>query len=136
LHSDHVAIGLTRLAVDPRAVRPDEEGGGRGDVLWAWQAARAGFIFEYYGDRRWVKRFSFSLSHFVPPFPVSDSLYGLDPDPSEDYDIRLGTTAPRGERGALIVSLDTLLRMSSNRFFLPLVGRIEEGIRDRSGIIR
>ena len=43
--------------------------------------------------------------------------YGADPDPSEDFGIRLGTIAARGEVGALIVSLDTLLRMSSNPFF-------------------
>ena len=36
--------------------------------------------------------------------------------------------AARGERGALIVSLDSLLRMSSNPFFPYLIERIEEGI--------
>jgi alpha-beta hydrolase superfamily lysophospholipase len=70
----------------------------------------------------------FSLSHVALPFPPSDGLYGFDPDPNEDYGIRLGTIAARGERGALIVSLDTLLRMSSNPFFPYLIGRIEEGI--------
>ncbi len=70
----------------------------------------------------------FSLSHVALPFPPNDSLYGFDPDPNEDYGISLGTIAARGERGALIVSLDTLLRMSSNPFFPYLLGRIEEGI--------
>jgi hypothetical protein len=70
----------------------------------------------------------FSLSHVALPFPPSDGLYGFDPEPDEDYGIRLGTIAARGERGALIVSLDTLLRMSSNPFFSYLIGRIEEGI--------
>jgi alpha-beta hydrolase superfamily lysophospholipase len=70
----------------------------------------------------------FSLSHVALPFPLSDSLYGLEPDPAEDYGITLGTVAPRGEVGALIVSLDTLLRMSSNPFFPYLAARIEEGI--------
>ena len=70
----------------------------------------------------------FSLSHVALPFPLSDGLYGLEPDPDEDFGIRLGTIAARGERGALIVSLDTLLRMSSNPFFPYLLGRIEEGI--------
>jgi len=70
----------------------------------------------------------FSLSHVALPFPSSDSLYGSEPDPSEDFGINLGTIAARGERGALIVSLDSLLRMSSNPFFPYLVGRIEEGI--------
>jgi alpha-beta hydrolase superfamily lysophospholipase len=70
----------------------------------------------------------FSLSHVALPFPLSDGLYGLEPDPADDYGIALGTVAPRGERGALIVSLDTLLRMSSNPFFPYLLARIEEGI--------
>jgi alpha-beta hydrolase superfamily lysophospholipase len=70
----------------------------------------------------------FSLSHVALPFPLSDGLYGLDPDPAEDFGVNLGAVAPRGERGALIVSLDTLLRMSSNPFFPYMLGRIEEGI--------
>jgi alpha-beta hydrolase superfamily lysophospholipase len=62
----------------------------------------------------------FSLSHVALPFPVSDSLYGQQPDESEDFGIHLGAMAPRGERGVLIVNLDTLLRVSSNPF-LPYV---------------
>ena len=59
---------------------------------------------------------------------MSDSLYGAEPDGSEDFGISLGTVAARGEVGALIVSLDTLLRMSSNPFFPYLIARIKEGI--------
>jgi alpha-beta hydrolase superfamily lysophospholipase len=70
----------------------------------------------------------FSLSHVALPFPPSDGLYGFDPDPKEDFGIQLGTVAARGEVGALIVSLDTLLRMSSNPFFAYLLGRIEAGM--------
>ena len=70
----------------------------------------------------------FSLSHVALPFPLSDGLYGLEPNPDDDFGISLGTIAPRGERGVLIVSLDTLLRMSSNPFFPYLLERIEEGI--------
>ena len=70
----------------------------------------------------------FSLSHVAVPFPPSDGLYGFAPDPSEDFGIALGTIAARGEVGALIVSLDTLLRMSSNPFFPYMIGRIEGGI--------
>ena len=70
----------------------------------------------------------FSLSHVALPFPPSDGLYGFDPDPDEDFGIRLGVVAPRGERAALIISLDTLLRMSSNPFFPYLAERIEEGL--------
>jgi alpha-beta hydrolase superfamily lysophospholipase len=70
----------------------------------------------------------YSLSHLALPFPVTDSLYGLQPDNSEDFGINLGAVAPRGERGALIVSLDSLLRVSSNPFFPYLVERIEHVI--------
>jgi hypothetical protein len=59
---------------------------------------------------------------------MTDALYGADPDPTEDFGIRLGTIAARGEVGALIVSLDTLLRMSSNPFFPYMLERIEDGI--------
>ena len=68
----------------------------------------------------------FSLSHVALPFPLSDSLYGLTPDLSEDFGVHLGSLAPRGERGALIASLDALLRMSSNPFFSYMAQRIEE----------
>jgi alpha-beta hydrolase superfamily lysophospholipase len=70
----------------------------------------------------------FSLSHVALPFPPSDGLYGFNPDPADDFGIQLGTIAARGEVGALIVSLDALLRMSSNPFFPYLLARIEEGI--------
>jgi hypothetical protein len=71
----------------------------------------------------------FSLSHVALPFPVSDSLYGMEPDTTENFGINLGAIAPRGERRTLIVSLDSLLRMSSNPFFPYMMQRIEEGVR-------
>ena len=71
----------------------------------------------------------FSLSHVALPFPTSDSLYGLQPDPAENFGINLGAIAARGERGTLIVNLDSLLRMSSNPFFPYLIERIEESIK-------
>lgn len=74
----------------------------------------------------------FSLSHVALPFPTSDSLYGLQPDPAEDFGIHLGAVAARGERGALIVSMDSLLRMSSNPFFPYLLRRIEEPLTQAS----
>lgn len=72
---------------------------------------------------------TFSLSHVALPFPPSDGLYGSEPDPAEDFGINLGAVAPRGERGALIVGLDALLRRSSNPFFPYLIERIAEGTR-------
>ncbi|MGM4895221.1 alpha/beta hydrolase [Tardiphaga sp. 839_C3_N1_4] len=70
----------------------------------------------------------YSLSHVALPFPVSDSLYGAEPDKSEDFGENLGTLAPRGERNVLIASLDSLMRASSNPFFPYMVGRIGESI--------
>ena len=70
----------------------------------------------------------FSLSHVALPFPLSDSLYGMFPDPLEEYGVSLGAVAPRGERGTLIVSLDSLIRMSSTPFFPYMLERIEQGI--------
>jgi alpha-beta hydrolase superfamily lysophospholipase len=70
----------------------------------------------------------YSLSHVALPFPVSDPLYGLAPDPDEDFGLRLGTLAPRGERFVLITSLDQLLRVTSNPFFPYLLERVEEAI--------
>ncbi|WP_050997915.1 alpha/beta hydrolase [Dyella japonica] len=67
----------------------------------------------------------FSLSHIALPFPPNDPLYGTEPDMSEDYGIRLGTAAPRGERGALILNLDAVLRISSNPFYPYVRQRIE-----------
>src|SRR5512137_3031858 len=73
----------------------------------------------------------FSLSHVALPFPPTDALYGLQPDGTEDYGIALGAMAGRGERGALVVSLDALLRVSSNPFFDYVMERIDEGIVPR-----
>ena len=70
----------------------------------------------------------FSLSHLAIPFPLSDPLYGLEPDTSEDYGANLGAMATRGERGILVVSIDSLARMSSNPFFDFVLQRIDEVI--------
>ena len=70
----------------------------------------------------------YSLSHVALPFPVSDALYGAEPDPSENFGENLGTLAPRGERNVLIASLDALMRASSNPFFPYMTDRIREGI--------
>jgi len=72
----------------------------------------------------------FSLSHVALPFPMTDALYGLEPDKTEKFGVNLGSIAPRGERGVLIVNLDALLRVSSNPFFPYVLGRIEEGIAE------
>lgn len=70
----------------------------------------------------------FSLSHVAIPFPITDSLYGIAPDDSENFNEHLGTLAPRGERGTLILTLDSMFRIASNPFFPYLLQRIDEGI--------
>jgi alpha-beta hydrolase superfamily lysophospholipase len=70
----------------------------------------------------------YSLSHVALPFPPNDALYGSDPDPKDNFGLQLGAMAVRGERGALIVNLDALVRMSSNPFFPYMIDRIGEGI--------
>ncbi len=70
----------------------------------------------------------FSLSHVALPFPMTDSLYGIRPDPEGEFGVSLGALATRGERGILIVSVDALLRMASNPFFPYMIERIEETI--------
>ena len=91
------------------------------------RVTEAGALTEDVRDLGLVYPFDvFSLSHVALPFPTSDALYGLTPDLTEDFGIRLGSLAARGERGTLIVNLDSLLRMSSNPFYPYLLGRIED----------
>ncbi|HYN38439.1 MAG TPA: alpha/beta hydrolase [Rhodospirillales bacterium] len=78
----------------------------------------------------------YSLSHVALPFPVSDGLYGLQPDPDEWFGIGLGALATRGERETLIIDLDALLRLSSNPFFPFMLERINEGIPAAGGAAR
>ncbi|WP_061240263.1 carboxylesterase [Ectopseudomonas composti] len=71
----------------------------------------------------------FSLSHVALPFPPSDPLYGSDPVAGEDYGVALGTLAPRGEHGVLVVGLDSLQRATSNPFYDYLLQRIDADLR-------
>lgn len=70
----------------------------------------------------------YSLSHVALPFPMDDPLYGLQPRMDEDYGIRIGTMALHGERGALSVAAEQLMRLSSNPFYGYLAQRVDEGI--------
>ena len=72
----------------------------------------------------------YSLSHVALPFPLGDSLYGLLPDPPDEFGTSLGAIATRGERSVLAVPSDDLARMSCNPFFPYLLQRIE-GTVDR-----
>jgi alpha-beta hydrolase superfamily lysophospholipase len=73
-------------------------------------------------------RHVYSLSHVALPFPSTDGLYGPQPDPNDDFGVNLGALAPYGEVGVLIISLDSLGRISWNPFFPYMLKRVEEGI--------
>jgi hypothetical protein len=59
----------------------------------------------------------YSLSHVALPFPLDDALYGRSPRTDESYGVQLGTVAVRGERGTLVVGVETLMRAMCNPFF-------------------
>jgi alpha-beta hydrolase superfamily lysophospholipase len=71
----------------------------------------------------------FSLSHLAVPFRPDDPLFGIVPDLSQDYGVRLGLLAPRGERGVLTVPIDQLMRLNCNPFFPYQEARIRAAIR-------
>ena len=75
----------------------------------------------------------FSLSHIALPFPVTDPLYGTSPDTDENFNVNLGALAARGERGALILTLDAIFRIASNPFFPYVEQRIDEGMGKKPG---
>lgn len=68
----------------------------------------------------------YSLSHVALPFPFSDSLYGRTPAQPNAFGVSLGSLTPRGERSVLIVSLDMLMRQSSNPFFPWMIQRVNQ----------
>jgi hypothetical protein len=74
---------------------------------------------------------TFSLSHVALSFPPHDGLYGSEPDPRESFGVQLGTVAVRGERGALVVGTETLMRATSNPFFDYLLERIDATIPEK-----
>ena len=75
----------------------------------------------------------YSLSHVALPFPSSDGLYGSSPDPKENYGVNLGALAARGEVGVLIVSSDSLARITWNPFFAYMLSHIEQEIVPSAG---
>ena len=75
----------------------------------------------------------YSLSHVALPFPANDPIYGSQPDSAKDYGVNLGSLAPRGEVGVLVISLDSLARITWNPFFPYMITRIEEGIVPTGG---
>ncbi|MGL6042344.1 MAG: hypothetical protein ACRC1J_00305, partial [Sandaracinobacteroides sp.] len=71
------------------------------------------------------RRDFFSLGHVALPFPLSDGLYGANPDPLDDQGVSLGALATRGETGVLSLSPAALARVSSNPFLPWMFGRID-----------
>jgi alpha-beta hydrolase superfamily lysophospholipase len=72
----------------------------------------------------------FSLSHVAIPFPMDDPLYGMTPraNAEDEFGIALGAINARGERGALVINLDSMFRIASNPFFPYMLERLDENI--------
>jgi alpha-beta hydrolase superfamily lysophospholipase len=100
---------------------------GRDDVVARRAEAGARVMSEQALGLAWPRSLH-SLSHLALGFPVTDGLYGLEPDPADGFGAELGAVAPRGERGLLVTSLDSLLRVTSNPFFPYLLGRVVEAL--------
>jgi len=72
----------------------------------------------------------FSLSHVALPFPIDDALYGIEPTDQEHFGAHLGAITARGERGVLIVPLDSVFRIASNPFLPYVFARLDQLLDD------
>jgi len=97
------------------------------DVVLRSRAAGTGAVSTRPLGLAWPPQI-YSLSHVAVPFPPTDPLYGIAPDPSEFYGARLGALSPRGERKVLALPIESLMRMSCNPFFPYMEGRVVEWI--------
>lgn len=70
----------------------------------------------------------YSLSHVALPFPADDPIYGGDGTGKESGSISLGRLSLRGEKGALIIPADVLMRVTWNPFFSYLSNRVDRWI--------
>jgi hypothetical protein len=66
---------------------------------------------------------------------MDDPLYGMTPraGAEDEFGITLGALNARGERGALVINLDSMFRIASNPFFPYLLKRVDENIADNRG---
>lgn len=71
----------------------------------------------------------YSLSHVALPFPLTDSLYGRTPEHPNEFGVSFGSMTPRGERSVLIISLDSLMRQSSNPFYPWMLKQVNATIK-------
>ena len=67
----------------------------------------------------------YSLAHVALPFPANDPLYGVEEE-EQSPGIRLGSLAPRGEKGVLQVPAADMLRQRWNPFYDYLEQRVLE----------
>jgi alpha-beta hydrolase superfamily lysophospholipase len=72
----------------------------------------------------------YSMSHVALPFPTDDPIYGGDGNGRELGSISLGRLSPRGEKGALIIPAEVLMRVTWNPFFPYLAQRVEQWIAE------
>jgi alpha-beta hydrolase superfamily lysophospholipase len=70
----------------------------------------------------------YSLSHVSLPFPEDDPVYGGASSSRQNGGLALGRLAPRGEKDALIVPIDTLMRVTWNPFFSYMARRMEQWV--------
>ena len=75
----------------------------------------------------------YSLSHVALPFPIDDPVYGGKARGRESGSVSLGRLSPRGEKGALIVPAEVLMRVTWNPFFPYLAHRVERWINSDNG---
>ncbi len=71
----------------------------------------------------------YSVGHVSLPFPVDDPVYGLAPKAGPNALFNLGSLAPRGETGALVVAPGTFERLRSNPFWGVIAAKVEAGER-------
>jgi alpha-beta hydrolase superfamily lysophospholipase len=73
---------------------------------------------------------TFSLSHVALPFPPDDPLWGTAPGRDGEPVPHLGLLEPRGEKGVLVVPVETLMRLGHNPFHPYLAERLRGWARD------
>lgn len=71
----------------------------------------------------------FSLSHIALPFPPDDPVYGYLAPITPGGPVQLGRWSPRGERSVLLITADSLMRVSSNPLFPYMADRIRDFVR-------
>ena len=72
----------------------------------------------------------YSLSHVALPFPIDDPIYGGEGNGRDVGSIALGRLSPRGEKGALIIPAEVLMRVTWNPFFPYLARRLESWVAE------